>query len=175
MALATVSPRYFPSTNYHPLFVAMTNNYNYAYLAKDANRWDSVTEAIWGSHDICPFLMQFHISGITRAGLSAISQAGGWGNPKRQLLVMAYLLLAPAQEAGEEKRFGLAGVCIHPNQTLLPFLGEVAKKLILLISTKEDWYYAFVQVNEDMQHLPLSDAGHISILVDRAPSRSACG
>ena len=26
-----------------------------------------------------------------------------------------------------------------------------------------------------MQHLPLSDARHISILVDRAPSRSACG
>ena len=26
-----------------------------------------------------------------------------------------------------------------------------------------------------MKHLPLYDTGHISILVDRAPSRSACG
>ena len=88
---------------------------------------------------------------------------------------MAYLLLAPSQEAEEEKRFGLAGVWVHPNQTLLPSSEEVAKKLTLLISTKEDWYYAFMRVNEDMQHLPLSDARHISILVDGALSRSTCG
>ena len=107
----------------------MTSDYDYAYFAKDANRWDSVTEAIWGSHDICPFLMQFHVLGITRANLSTISQAGGWGSPKRQLLGMAYLLLAPSQEVVEEIRFGLAGVWVHPNQTLLPSLEEVAKKL----------------------------------------------
>ena len=93
----------------------------------------------------------------------------------RQLLGIAYLLLAPAQEAEEEKRFGLAGVWDHPNQTLLPSLKEAVKKLTLLISTKKDWYYAFVQVNEDMQHLPLSNARHISILLDGAPGRSACG
>ena len=88
--------------------------------------------------------MQFHISGITRVGLSTISQAGGWGSPKRQLLDMAYLLLVPTQKAEEEEKFGLAGVWVCPNQTLLPSLQEVAKKLTLLISTKEDWYYAFV-------------------------------
>ena len=71
--------------------------------------------------------MQFHILGITRVGLSAISQAGGWGKPKKQLQGMAYLLLVPAQEAEEEKRFGLVGVWVHPNQTLLPSLEEVAK------------------------------------------------
>ena len=76
---------------------------------------------------------------------------------------------------GKEKRFSLAGVWVHHNQTLLPSLEEAVKKLTLLISTKEDWYYTFVQVNEDMQHLPLSDVGHINILVDGAPSRSACG
>ena len=100
---------------------------------------------------------------------------GGWRNLKRQSQGMAYLLLAPSQEAEEEKRFGLAGVWVHPNQILLPSLEEVAKKLTLLISTKEDWYYTLVRVNEDMQHLPLSNAGHISILVDGAPGRSACG
>ena len=87
---------------------------------------------------------------------------------------MVYLLLAPAQEAEEEKRFSLEGVWVHPNQTLLPSLEEVVKKLTLLISTKEDGYYTFVQVNEDMQHLPFSNARHISILVDRAPGRSVC-
>ena len=88
---------------------------------------------------------------------------------------MAYVLLVPLQEAEEEKRFGLAGVWVHPNQILLPSLEEAVKKLTLLISTKEGWYYALVQVNEDAQHLPLSDARHISILVDETPSRSSCG
>ena len=87
-----------------------------------------MTKAIWGLHDICPSLMQFHISGITRAGLSAISQTGGWGNPKRQLQGMAYLLLVPSQEAEEEKRFGLAGVWVHPNQILLPSLEEASEE-----------------------------------------------
>ena len=62
----------------------------------------------------------------------------------------------------------------QPNASSLS-RGGSAKKLTLLISTKEDWYYALVQVNEDVQHLPLSDTGHISILVDGAPSRSTCG
>ena len=95
---------YFPSTNYHPLFVAMTNNYNYAYFAEDANRWDSATEAIWGLHCICPSLMQFHILGITRVGLSAISQAGGWGNPKRQLLSMGLSSAGAITRGGGRKK-----------------------------------------------------------------------
>ena len=153
----------FPGSNYHPLLVAMASGYNYAYFSKGVNRWDSITEPTWGSHDICPFLMQFYISEITRADLYTISQTGGWGNPKRQLQGMAYLLLAPSQEAEEEKRFGLAGVWVHSNQILLPSLEEVAKKLTILISTMEDWYYAVVQVNEDVWHLPLSNTGHIRI------------
>ena len=40
---------------------------------------------------------------------------------------------------------------------------------------KEDWPFALAQVCEDLQHIPLSNAGHISIMVDGAPSRSACG
>ena len=87
--------------------------------------------------------MQFHISGITREDLSTISQAGRWGNPKKQSQVMAYLLLVPSQEVEEEKRFSVMGVWVHPNQFLLSSLEEVAKKLTLL-STKEDWYYALV-------------------------------
>ena len=157
-------PRYFSNTNFHPLFVAETSNYNYEYFAHDSNRWDSTTDAFWGLYDICSSLMQFHISGITRADLSTISQAGGWGNPKKQSQGMAHLLLVPSQKVEEEKRFSLAGVWVLPNQFLLFSLKEVAKKLTLLISTKEDWYYVLVPVNEDAQHLPFSDARHISIL-----------
>ena len=153
----------------------MTSDYNYAYFAQDANRWDSAAEAFLGLHDICPSLMWFHMSGITRVDLSAMSQAGGWRSPKKQSQGMAYLLLVPSQDVEGEKRFGLVEVWVHPNQFLLSSLKEEAKKLTLFISKKEDWYYALVQVNEDAQHLPISDTVHLSILVDGAPSRSACG
>ena len=105
----------------------MTSNYNYAYFTQDANRWDSATEAFWGLHDICPFLMQFHVSGITRADLSAISQAGGWGNPKKQSQGMASLLLAPSQEVEEEKRvWPGGGIC--PPQPIPSFLSKGGSK-----------------------------------------------
>ena len=56
----------------------MTSNYNYAYFIQDTSRWDSVTEAFSGLHDICPFLTQFHISGITRwTSPPYLRQAGG--------------------------------------------------------------------------------------------------
>ena len=87
---------------------------------------------------------------------------------------MAYLLLVPVQEV-EEERFGLVGVWVNPHQALLPSLEEAVRKLTLLINMKGKWHYAFVQVSEDLQHIPLSDARHISILVDGAPGRSTCG
>ena len=65
-------------------------------------------------------------------------------------------------------------VWIHPCQALLPLLDKVAKKIALLINTREDWPYAFVQLCEDSWHVPLSNTSHLSIMVDGAPSRSAC-
>ena len=88
---------------------------------------------------------------------------------------MAYLLLAPAQEAEEERTFGLVVVWVHPSQTLLPSLEEVVRKLTLLINTREDWPCTFAWVCKDLQHIPLSNARHISVMVDGACSRSTCG
>ena len=63
---------------------------------------------------------------------------------------------------------------VHTCQTLLSLLEEAAKKLALLINTGEDWPYAFMQLCEDSQYIPLSDTGHISIMVGGALSRRAC-
>ena len=70
---------------------------------------------------------------------------------------MAYLLLAPDQAVGEERKCGLVAVWTHPHQACLPSLDEVARKLALLINTGEDWSYTFMQLNEDSQHIPLSN------------------
>ena len=63
---------------------------------------------------------------------------------------------------------------VHLCQALLLSLDEVAKKLTLLINTREVWPYAFMQLCKDSRHVPLSNAGHLRIMVDGAPSRSAC-
>ena len=65
------------------------------------------------------------------------------GDPRRPRFGMAYLLLAPAQEAEEQRRVCLVVVWVHPSQTLLSSLEEVARKLTLLINMKEDWPYTF--------------------------------
>ena len=108
------------------------------YFSKDASRWEQITMAMWGSHNICPLLMQFEVMQITWLGISAISLAEAWGDPKKPRCCMAYLLLALAQEAEEERKFGLAVVWVHPHQALLPSLHEVVKKLTLLINARED-------------------------------------
>ena len=111
---------------------------------------------------------------ITQSCLSAISQAKAWGEPKKPKLSMAYLLIVPAQAVEEERKFRLVAMWAHPCQTLLSSLEEAVKKLALLVNTGDDRPYAFVWLCEDFQHIPLSNAGHVSIMVDSAPSRSTC-
>ena len=80
---------------------------------------------------------------------------------------MAYLLLAPMPKPEVKKKYGLTSVWVHPNQSLLPFT--------LFISSGEDCYYTLVQINEDVQYLPLSNTTPISVLVDGDPGKSASG
>ena len=120
-------------------------------------------------------LTQFYAIAISQSHLSAISQANTWGDPKKPELSKAYLLIALAQVVKEERKFRLVAVWVNPCQTLLSSLEEAVKKLALLINTGDDWPYTFVQLCGDSQHVPLSNAGHISVMVDGAPSRSTCG
>ena len=71
--------------------------------------------------------------------------------------------------------FGLVAVWAHPLQAHLPSLGKAACKLRLLISSGNDWAYTFAQINEGMLYTPLSNEGHISVMIDRVPSTNPCG
>ena len=147
---------------------------DYSHFAKDTNRSEQATEVTWGSHNICLLLTQYYTMAITQSCLSAISHAKAWGDPKKAKLSMAYILIAPAQLVEEERKFGLVAMLVHPCQTLLSSLEEAVKKLSLLINTGDNLPYAFMQLCEDSQHVPLSNARHISVMVDGVPSRSAC-
>ena len=123
-------------------------------FSSDTSKWEQVSMATWGSLDICPFLTQFQVMEITQSGLSIISCADVWGDPKKPKSEMAYLLLAPDQSVEEERKFKLVAVWTHSCQACIPSLDEVARKLALLINTGEDWVYAFTQLNEGSQHIP---------------------
>ena len=106
--------------------------YDFSYFVKDVARWDTTTEVIWGSHVICPTIKQLSVTGVTKAGLTTITEMGGWESSRRQLTSMAYLLLVPTPEAEAKKSFGLTSIWVHPSQSLLFSMEEVAKKLTLL-------------------------------------------
>ena len=60
-----------------------------------------------------------------------------------------------------------ASSCMCPSLlSPSPLLEEVVKKLALLINTREDWPYAFVWLCKDSWHVPLSNARHLSVMVD---------
>ena len=70
---------------------------------------------------------------------------------------------------------GLAMVWAHPHQAHFSSLDEAVRKLTLLIDIGNNWVYAFVQLNEEALHVPLSNEGHISVMIDGVvPSRSTC-
>ena len=73
-----------------------------------------------------------------------------------------------------ETAFGVAMVWVHPYQACVSTLDEAAKKLALLTTSSKNWAYAFVQFNEDAQHVPLPKEGHLSGMTEEASSRIAC-
>ena len=54
-------------------------------------------------------------------------------------------------------------------------LEEAAHKLLLSVDNGPDWPYAFVQMNDNVSHAPLSSEGHIGAMTNGMPSTNACG
>ena len=88
---------------------------------------------------------------------------------------MAFLLIVPDKTVKGERVFGLVAVWVHPHQAHHPSLDEAVQKLALLINTGTNWAHTFVWLNKGTLHIPLSDEGHISAMINGVPSRSACG
>ena len=112
---------------------------NYMHFSRDACLWEQSTQVVWGSHDLCPSLSQFQVKEVTQSELSALSQAGAWGDSEKPKCDMAFLLLVPNKTTEGERVFGLVAVWVHPHQEHHPFLDEVAQKLTLLIDTGANW------------------------------------
>ena len=80
-----------------------------------------------------------------------------------------------ARQWGGEMPFGLVAVWTYPHQTYLSSLDEVVQEnWLILINLGNNWAYTFVQLNKNVQHIPLSGEGHLSTMTDGMPSRSTC-
>ena len=71
--------------------------------------------------------------------------------------------------------FGFTVLWVHPYQGQVSTLAKVAKKLALLTTSNKNWAHAFVQFNEDAQHVPLPKEGHLITMIEGTPSRNMCG
>ena len=147
---------------------------NYAYFSQDYGQLEESVQALWGSLNICPTLTWLKIE-VILPELLELSHAGAWGSTEKPCGDMAFLLIAHRNTIDGEMAFGLATVWAHPYQAHLSSLDEVVRNLTLLINLTDNLAYAFVQLNEDAQHIPLSNKGQSSAMVDEAPCRSACG
>ena len=70
--------------------------------------------------------------------------------------------------------FRLAMLRAHPHQAYLSSLDEAVRKPTLIINLTDNWAYAFVWLNKDAQHVPLSNKGHPSAIVDGVLCRTTC-
>ena len=148
---------------------------NFTLLSADVSLWEVSTKATWGSFDFCPAVSWFQVHAITQAQLTALFQAGAWGNVEKPQWDMAFMLVAPSLTIRYKQIFGLMAMLAHPFQAHYHNLEEVAHKLVLLVDEGPDCPYASVQMNDTMTHVPLSSEGHIGTMTDGMPNMNACG
>ena len=88
---------------------------------------------------------------------------------------MAFLLIAPSLAIRFKRIFGLKAVWVHPHQTHLASLVKVVQCLVLLADKGTDWLYTFIWINNTILHMPLSNKGHLGILMEGESQRISCG
>ena len=128
-----------------------------------------VFQSLWGCHDICPLLNQFHVTSITHLELSSLTSLWAWGDVEKFCSDIAFLLVLTEEGAVGHRVFGLSTMWVYPYQARGPTMEEAVKQLTPLPSTGSDCPYALVQLNRDACHAPLPREGHLSILVMGAP------
>ena len=147
----------------------------FSLLWTDATQWDPTTRPTLGSLEFCPMITQLQVHTIMQTQLTALSQAGAWGEVEKPQWDMAFLMIVPSNKAGSDQVFCLAAMWVHPHQGCLSTLVEAAWKLMLLVDNGPDCPYTFIHMNDTILHMPLYNKGHISTMTDGIHSTYACG
>ena len=131
-------------------------------------------QSLWGCLDICPLLNQFHVAPITHLELSSLTSLKAWRDAEKFCSDVAFLLVLTEKGAAGDRVYGLSMIWVNPYQVRVSTMEKVVKQLTALVSTRPDWPYALVQLNEDAHHMPLPRQGHLSALVEGGTSNATC-
>ena len=107
---------------------------DYAFFSKDPSQWDEAYQSLWGHHDICPILEQFHIAQVLQPEFSSLTCLLAWGDPKRFHSNVAFLLILPEGGIVGERVYRLAMVWVHPYKARVSTIDDTVRKLTLLAS-----------------------------------------
>ena len=93
---------------------------DYTFFLKDPSHWGKSFLSLWGCHDICPLVQQFHIAQVTQSELTSLTHLRVWGDDKRFCSDVVFLLVLPKEGVAEEMVMGLLWCGYTP--TKLEFL-----------------------------------------------------
>ena len=131
----------------------------YNFFSKGPSQWGEAFQLLWGHHNICPILQQFHVTSISLSELSSLTSLKAWGDPEKIQSDVTFLLVLTKEGAAGDRVYGLSTLWVNPYQARVSTVEEAIKQLTALISIRPDWPYALVQLNTDVQHVPLLKGG----------------
>ena len=117
---------------------------DYIFFFKDPDHWGESYQSLWGCHNICPFLKQFHIICIPQMELVSLTQLKVWGDVDKFHSDVAFLLILPKEGMAEEKTYDLTMVWAYPYQVRVSTIEETIKQLDQLTPCRPNWPYALV-------------------------------
>ena len=131
-------------------------------------------QLLWGCHNICPLLNQFHVTSITHSDLSSLTSLKAWGDAEKFCSDVTLLVLTEEGAAGD-RVYSLPTIWVNSYQAWVSTMEEAVKQLTALVSTGPEWPYALVWLNRDACHVPSPREGHLSILVEGGTSSTTYG
>ena len=87
---------------------------DYVFFSKDPGHWGESYQSLWGCHNICQLLEQFHIAHITQTEQISLTHLKVWSNADKFHSDIAFLLVLPKEGMAEERTYGLTMMWVHP-------------------------------------------------------------
>ena len=156
------------------LIAGQPNMSDYNFFSKGPSWWGEAFQSLWGHHDICPLLDQFHVASITQSELSSLTSLKAWGDLEKFQSNVTFLLVLIEECTAGDRVYGLSTMRVYPYQARVSTMEEAVKQLAPLIPAWPNWPYALVQLNMDACHVPLPKEEHLSILMEGGTSSATC-
>ena len=105
---------------------------DYEFFSKGPSWLGEAFQSLWGHHNICPLLNQFHITSITHLELSSLTSIKAWGDAEKFHSDITFLLVLTKEGAVGNRVYGLAMIWVNPYQARVSTVEEAVKQLTTL-------------------------------------------